>query len=170
MEGVHPPLTFWVLWPLISYLSCFVLCSQLCLTLCDSMDCNPPGSSVHGIFQAKILERVAISSPRRSSPPRDWTHVSYVSCITGSFLICWATGETLPPAYTSAIILLCISSLFSWTYSQSRVSDSHLQRKMETRSCSPLQLPLARNSPLLVWVDPPNRAGVLIFLHLHIGE
>ena len=51
--------------------------------LCHSVmsDCSPPGSSVHGIFQASILEWVAISSFRGSSPPRDRTHVSYISCI-----------------------------------------------------------------------------------------
>ena len=38
-----------------------VLVAQLCLTLCNPMDCSPPGSSVHGIFQARILEWVAIS-------------------------------------------------------------------------------------------------------------
>ena len=38
--------------------------AQLCLTLCEPMDCSPPGSSVHGISQAKILERVAIFTPR----------------------------------------------------------------------------------------------------------
>ena len=38
------------------------VCAQLCLTLCDPMDCSPPGSSVHGIFQAGILEWVAFSS------------------------------------------------------------------------------------------------------------
>ena len=47
-----------------------------CLILCDSMYCSPPGSSVHGIFQAKILEWVAISFSRGSSSPRDWTCVS----------------------------------------------------------------------------------------------
>ena len=41
------------------------------LTLCDPMDCSPPGSSVHGVFPARILEWVAISSSRGSSPPRD---------------------------------------------------------------------------------------------------
>jgi len=40
-----------------------VLVAQSCLTLCNSMDCSPPGSSVHGILQARILERVAIPSP-----------------------------------------------------------------------------------------------------------
>ena len=44
---------------------------QLCLTLCNPMDCSPLGSSVHGIFQARILEWVAISSSRGSSPSRD---------------------------------------------------------------------------------------------------
>ena len=54
---------------------------QLCVTLCNTMDCNPPGSSVHGVFQARILEWVAMPSSRGSSPPRDQTHVSCVSCI-----------------------------------------------------------------------------------------
>ena len=43
---------------------------------CDPMDCSPPGSSVYGIFQARILEWVAISFSRRSSWLRDWTHIS----------------------------------------------------------------------------------------------
>ena len=43
------------------------LVTQLCLTLCDSMDCSPPGSSVHGILQARIWEWVAISFSRGSS-------------------------------------------------------------------------------------------------------
>ena len=54
---------------------------QSCLTLCDPMDCSPPGSSVHGILQVKILEWVAMSSSRGSSPPRDWTQVYCISCV-----------------------------------------------------------------------------------------
>ena len=49
--------------------------AQSCPTLCDSMDCSLPGSSVLGIFQARILEWVAISFSRGSSRPRDWTQV-----------------------------------------------------------------------------------------------
>ena len=45
--------------------------AQSCPTLCDPMDCSPPGSSVHGIFQARVLEWVAISFSRGSSQPRD---------------------------------------------------------------------------------------------------
>ena len=54
---------------------------QLCLTLCNTMDCSPPGFSVHGTLQARILECVAMPSSRGSSWSRDWTQVSYVSCI-----------------------------------------------------------------------------------------
>ena len=47
--------------------------AQLCLTVCDPMDCSPPGSSVHGILQVRILEWVAILFSRGSSRPRDQT-------------------------------------------------------------------------------------------------
>ena len=57
---------------------------------CDSMDCSPPGSSVHGISQAWILQWVAIFSSGRSSWPRDRTHIS---CIGRSDLYQWATRE-----------------------------------------------------------------------------
>ena len=67
--------------------------SQLCPTLCDPRNCSPPGSSVRRIFQARILEWVAISSPRRSSWPRDWTCLSYFSCIGRQILDHWATWE-----------------------------------------------------------------------------
>ena len=52
-----------------------------CPTLCNPLDCSLSGSFVHGIFQARILEEVAISSSRGSLWPRDWTHVSNISCV-----------------------------------------------------------------------------------------
>ena len=51
--------------------------TQSCLTLCDPVDCSLSGSSVHGIFQARVLEWGAISFSRGSSQPRDRTWVSY---------------------------------------------------------------------------------------------
>ena len=60
-----------------------------CPTLCDPVDCSPPGSSVPGILQASIPERVAISSSKGSSQPRDQTHISYVSCIGRWVLYHW---------------------------------------------------------------------------------
>ena len=54
---------------------------QLCSTHSNLMDCRPPGSSIHGVFQARIVEWVVISFSRGSSQLRDQTGVSYVSCI-----------------------------------------------------------------------------------------
>ena len=67
--------------------------AQSCLTLRDSVDCSSPNSSVHGIFQARILEQVAISSSMGSCQPRDWTHISCTSAIGRQILYHWATWE-----------------------------------------------------------------------------
>ena len=67
---------------------CFV--AQSCLTLCNLMDCNPLGSAVHGIFQARILKWLAISYSRGSSWPKDWTRVSSIG---RQILHHWATWE-----------------------------------------------------------------------------
>ena len=68
------------------------LCSltQLCLTLWGPKACSLPGSSIHGIFQARTLKWVAISFSRRSPPPRDQT---CISCIGKQILYHWATWE-----------------------------------------------------------------------------
>ena len=62
---------------------------------CDPMDCSLPGSSVHGIFQARVLEWVAIAFCRGSSQPRDRT---WVSCFAGRLFTLWAIREALPLA------------------------------------------------------------------------
>ena len=54
-----------------------------CVQLCNCMDCSLPGFSVHGIFPARILEWLAMSSSRGSSQPRDQTWISCISCIAG---------------------------------------------------------------------------------------
>ena len=54
---------------------------QSYLTLCHPLGCSPPGPSVHGVLQARTLEWVAMPSSRGSFWPRDWTWISYVSCI-----------------------------------------------------------------------------------------
>ena len=69
--------------------------AQPCPTLSDNpMDCSPSGSSVHGIFQARLLEWVAISFSRRSFRPRDWTQVSH---IVGRHFTVWTTREVQYP-------------------------------------------------------------------------
>ena len=66
--------------------------AQSCPTLCNPMDCSLLGFSVHGIFQARVLEWVAISFSRGSSWPRDRTQVS---CIAGRHFTLWATREVV---------------------------------------------------------------------------
>ena len=65
--------------------------SLSCVWLCNPTDCSLPGSSVRGIFQARILEGVAVSFSRGSSQPRDQTQVS---CIAGRFFTIWDTRES----------------------------------------------------------------------------
>ena len=72
----------------ISFQSLKVQVAQLCPTLCNSMDCGLPGSSVHGILQATILVWVAIPFSRGSSQPSDQTQVSLIE---GGFSTIWAT-------------------------------------------------------------------------------
>ena len=69
---------------------------QSCLTLCSPKNCSPPGSSVHGILQARILEQVAISSSRRSSQPRDQIRVTSPALVGGFFTTTTTERTCLP--------------------------------------------------------------------------
>ena len=79
---------FWFSW-----LCTLLCCAQLCSTFCNPLDCNPPGSSVHGISQASILEWLVISSSKGSSWPRNRTCVSYVFCIADGFFTTEPPGK-----------------------------------------------------------------------------
>ena len=68
-------------------------CAQWCLTLCSPLDRSPPGSSVHGIFQTRILAGVAIPSCRGPSHPREGTPVSCISCTGRRVLYHCAPGK-----------------------------------------------------------------------------
>ena len=82
---------------------------QSCLTLCDPMGCSPPGFSVHGILQARILEWVAVLFTRGSSQPRDQTHVSLrFSALVGRFFTTRITWEALSPSIVHVSILFQI--------------------------------------------------------------
>ena len=72
---------------------CSCLVAQLCLNLCDPMDYSPPGSSVHRILQARILEGVAVSSSRGSFQPKDQTLVSFSSCTANRFSTAGPSGK-----------------------------------------------------------------------------
>ena len=96
----------------LSYSACQQVESVNCSVmsdLCNPMDCNPPGSSVHGILQARILEWVAISASRGSSQPRDQTHASYVSCIGKQVFYNKHHLGSLPTV-TDLISVCCVSN------------------------------------------------------------
>ena len=94
---------------ILNFLLLYFICSfhevaQSCPTLCNPVNCSLPGSSVHGIFQARILEWVAISFSRGSSRPRDWTQVSHIA---GRHFTLWATREALFFSYTFLKACMC---------------------------------------------------------------
>ena len=80
--------------------------AQSCLTLSDSTDFSPPGSSVHGITQARILEWVAISFSRGSSQPWNQTHISCLSGTAGRFFTTESSGKAYSYPYTGLIIFI----------------------------------------------------------------
>ena len=83
-----------------------VLVTQSCPTLCDPMDCSPPGFSVHGILQAWILEWIVIPFSRGTSQPRDQT---LVSCVAGRFFTIWATEKSLNWARPMKVAQSCLT-------------------------------------------------------------
>ena len=89
-------------WTIVSFISESEV-SQSCPTLCDPVDCSPPGSSIPGILQARILEWVAISFSRGSSQPRGLTQVSRIAGRCFNF---WATREVsyFSPTLISEIV------------------------------------------------------------------
>ena len=88
-------------------------------TLCNLIDCSPPGSFVHGILQARILEWVAMPSSRGYSQPRDWTLVSQGSCIAGRSFTIWTTRE--------APILWCVYLKNKDSLKTTTIALSHLK-------------------------------------------
>ena len=107
------------------------MCAQLHLTLCDPVDCSLPGSSVRGLFQARILEWVTISFSRGSSQPRDWTPVSCVSCFGRCNLYHWAmwdlaTARTessqCPPIFFSSRTCAVLKGMAIWEWGLSGLS------------------------------------------------
>ena len=94
-----------------------VLVAQSCLMLCEPMDCNLPGFSVHGIFQVRILEWVANFFSRGSSQPRDRTHVSHISGrLSKTGAACQKKSPFGSSSNTSQMFLSLTPSIFlSWT-------------------------------------------------------
>ena len=118
--------------------------AQSCPTLWDPMDCSLTGFSVHGIFQARMLEWVTISFSRRSSRPRDWT---WVFRIVGRCFTIWATSYWK--------ILLCsvqISSVL--LFSPVRLFETHGLEHARLPCLSPTPRVYSDSCPLSWWCHP----------------
>ena len=97
---------------------------QSCPTLCDPMYCSPPSFSVHGDSPDKNLEWVATSSSRGSSWPKDWTHMSCVSCTAGRFFTTSTTWEVQEDVYVYYLIRpgCCDKNIIEWVIQASKVT------------------------------------------------
>ena len=132
---------------------------QSCTTLWNPMDCSLPGSSVHGILQARILEWVAMPSCRGSSLPRDQTHLTFVSCIAGGFFTHWVTCKTLPLPYTMLIsVPLCLGEssflqiyILMWVfYPKDYRSRDNLKESVSSSSPSVSSLSGSNSFPVII--------------------
>ena len=105
--------------PLLFFLS-HAKSLQLCPTLCDPMDCSPPGSSVHGVLQARILEWIIMPSSREGSQPRDRTHIFMSPALAARFFTISTTWEAThcPPSPFNLVWLnlhqFCLSVQKRW--------------------------------------------------------
>ena len=109
-------------------------------TLCDPMNCSPPGSSVREFLQARILEWVAMFSSRGFSQLKDQTHVSYVSCISRQVFTTSATWEAqglVPRLLLAPIMTSILPSSFNCSVQFSSVA----------QSCLTLCDPMNRSTP-----------------------
>ena len=116
---------YYLIITIISFCVFVCVCAQSCPTLGDHRDCSLPGSFDHGIFQARILEWVAISFSRGSSSSRDWTRVSCISCIGKQILYQGATWEALIILYNIiqiSIITDCVSCVILYMSFMTKLS------------------------------------------------
>ena len=109
------------------------------------MDCSPPGSSVHGILQARVLEWVAIPFSRGSSRPRDWTQVSH---IPGRRFNLWATREAL--THVSCGSRIVGRFFYRWATREARFSYIYILSQI----IFPLRLQNIESSSLCYTVSP----------------
>ena len=155
-----------------------VLFAQSCLTFCNPMNCSPPGSSVHEILQARILEWVSILFSRGSSQLRDWTKISH---IVGRYFTIWAQGsqrilEWVAYPFSSRSSQLrnrtrvsCIAGGF-FTNWATRVSEGpykfQLQTRKEKESIFPsIPLPTGQGWPRTYQFPPINTCELSVSEH-----
>ena len=141
------------------YHCCFCLVIQSCPSLCDPMDCSPPGSSAHGISQARTLEWVAISFSRGSSQPRDQT----LCLLLDRQILChWATWEapflfiTMSTLFYSkkAITVMCVN--YFWIKLKKKKQNRRTKKKPSLKAYDPEQILYFLILPLLLLTPLPR--------------
>ena len=121
------------------YYCCSV--AKPCPTLCNPMDCSPPGSCVHGILQVRILEWAAISFFRGSSRPRDQTHISHISFTGRQVFTTCTTWEApyscrvIPQSYSWSYIFITVNSSTCFCVLDRFIAVGHLAMSRDICSC-----------------------------------
>ena len=123
------------------------LVAQSCRLFGTPMDCSPPGSSVHGIRQARLLEWVAIPFSKGFSRPRDRTRVS---CIAGRFFTVWATREANNYYQVAQIRLLFFFTFLKRSCNFRRINAGNLPRKYVKKRVGRLTCPSRYQKMLLL--------------------
>ena len=149
--------------------------AQSCWTLCNPMDCSLPGSSIHGILQARILEWVAIPFSRGSSGPQDRTQISLIA---GGFFTIWATRGTqilTPPlpsrsSQSTELSSLCYTAAFHHGLSVLHTAVYICQATLPIIPPSPsLTVSISLSPCLGLYSCPANKFITTIFLDsIHI--
>ena len=148
------------------------LVAKLCPTLCKPMDCNPLGSSAHGISQARILEWVAISFSRGSSQPRDRT---YIFCLAGGFFTTEPPGKPLSQFSRVRLCNPMDSSMpgFPVHHQPLELAQSHVHRVSDAiqpshplSSASPPAFNLSQHHGLFQWVSSLHQVAKVLELQL----
>ena len=132
---------------------------QSCPTLCDPIDHSPPGSSVHGILQARILAWIAMLSSRGFSPPKDQTHITYISFIGRGF---FTTGATWEAATEGRRVLFVVRFQFLLKESEEAPQGKGDLFWVGCSFCSRIR----KNQVALLVKNPPASAGDM----KHVGS
>jgi len=119
--------------------------AQSCQTLCDPVDCIPPGSSVHGSLQAGILECVGISFSRVSFRPRDRTQVP---CIASRFFTIWATREAPKTVSYCKIFIQYSKHIGDWQMASWNLNTAFLMHYSSSN-----KVLLIKKQKRLIWLD-----------------
>ena len=106
------------------HVSCHAKSLESCLTLRDTMDCSPPGSSIHGLLQERMLECLPVPSFSGSSWPKDQTQVSWGSYIAGIFFTTKPPGKTILLSKNVSISSNFMTVVLKWPYLSSYLSSN----------------------------------------------